>query len=207
MDIVFNPYDASQLQDILRQRSDGSLKEEILDDGVIALCAALAAQEHGDARCALDLLRVSTEKAEQNGDSKVGQRHVRMAQHQIERDQMIPVISSLPSQQKLVLASVLLNEKNGLRNIQTGEVYDVYQQACRYIGHNALTQRRVSGLISNLDMLGLITARTISRGRYGRTKQINSCIPQNVDAQSIMIESEAEMEEVFVRPYRHQSRL
>jgi len=207
LDVVFNPYDAEQLQDILRQRSEGSLKEEVLDDGVIALCAALAAQEHGDARCALDLLRVSTEKAEQNGDATVGQRHVRMAQHQIERDQMIPVISSLPSQQKLVLASVLLNEKNGLRNIQTGEVYDVYQQACRYIGHNALTQRRVSGLISNLDMLGLITARTISKGRYGRTKQINSCIPQNVDPQTIMIESESEMEEVFTRPYRHQTRL
>ena len=105
LDIVFNPYDAGQLQDILRQRSEGSLKEEILDDGVIALCAALAAQEHGDARCALDLLRVSTEKAEQSGDKIVTQRHVRMAQHQIERDQMIPVISSLPSQQKLVLAS------------------------------------------------------------------------------------------------------
>ena len=196
-----------QLQDILRQRSEGSLKEEILDEGVIALCAALAAQEHGDARCALDLLRVSTERAEQSGDSTVTQRHVRMAQHQIERDQMIPVISSLPSQQKLVLASVLLNEKNGLRNIQTGEVYDVYQQACRYIGHNALTQRRVSGLISNLDMLGLVTARTISKGRYGRSKQINSCIPNNVDAEAIMVESESEMEEVFLRPYRHQSRL
>ena len=100
-----------------------------------------------------------------------------------------------------------MNEKNGLRNIQTGEDYDVYQQACSNIGHNALTQRRVSGLISNLDMLGLITARTISKGRYGRTKQINSCIPQNVDVQTIMIESESEMEEVFTRPYRHQTRL
>ncbi|MDC3267884.1 cell division control protein Cdc6, partial [bacterium] len=63
------------------------------------------------------------------------------------------------------------------------------------------------GLISNLDMLGLVTARTISKGRYGRSKQINSCIPNNVDAQAIMIESESEMEEVFQRPYRHQSRL
>tara|TARA_B100001093_G_scaffold349099_1_gene333674 strand:- start:52908 stop:54149 length:1242 start_codon:yes stop_codon:yes gene_type:complete len=207
LDVVFNPYDAQQLQDILLQRSEGSLKENILDDGVIGLCAALAAQEHGDARCALDLLRVSTERAEQSGDSKVGQRHVRMAQHQIERDQMIPVIASLPSQQKLVLASVLINEKNGLRNIQTGEVYHVYQQACRYAGHNPLTQRRVSGLISNLDMLGLVTARIMNKGRYGRTKQINSCIPKNVNAQEIMVDSEAQMEEIFARPYRHQARL
>ena len=206
-DVVFNPYDAMQLQNILRQRAQGALVEGALDDSVIALCAAIAAQEHGDARCALDLLRVSTEKAEQSGDECVTQAHVRMAQHQLEADQMHPVLSSLPSQQKLVLASILLNERNGLRNIQTGEVYDVYAQACRYVRQNPLTQRRVSGLISNLDMLGLITARTVSRGRYGRTKEINSCIPQNIDAEGIMVESEAQMKEVFERPYRHQSRL
>ena len=206
-DVVFNPYDAMQLQNILRQRAEGALIEGALDDSVIALCAAIAAQEHGDARCALDLLRVSTEKAEQSGDECVTQSHVRMAQHQLEADQMHPVLASLPSQQKLVLASILLNERNGLRNIQTGEVYDVYTQACRYVRQNPLTQRRVSGLISNLDMLGLITARTVSRGRYGRTKEINSCIPQNIDAEGIMVESESQMKEVFERPYRHQSRL
>ena len=206
-DVVFNPYDAMQLQNILRQRAEGALVEGALDDSVIALCAAIAAQEHGDARCALDLLRVSTEKAEQSGDECVTQSHVRMAQHQLEADQMHPVLASLPSQQKLVLASILLNERNGLRNIQTGEVYDVYTQACRYVRQNPLTQRRVSGLISNLDMLGLITARTVSRGRYGRTKEINSCIPQNIDAEGIMVESESQMKEVFERPYRHQSRL
>ena len=206
-DVVFNPYDAMQLQNILRQRAEGALVEGALDDSVIALCAAIAAQEHGDARCALDLLRVSTEKAEQSGDECVTQSHVRMAQHQLEADQMHPVLASLPSQQKLVLASILLNERSGLRNIQTGEVYDVYTRACRYVRQNPLTQRRVSGLISNLDMLGLITARTVSRGRYGRTKEINSCIPQNIDAEGIMVESESQMREVFERPYRHQSRL
>ena len=157
LDIVFNPYDAAQLQDILRQRSEGSLKEEILDDGVIALCAAFScSRTRGCALVPLICFAYQPKRLNKTVIQTVAQRHVRMAQHQIERDQMIPVISSLPSQQKLVLASVLLNEKNGLRNIQTGEVYDVYQQACRYIGHNALTQRRVSGLISNLDMLGLI---------------------------------------------------
>ena len=206
-DVVFNPYDAIQLQNILRQRAEGALVEGALDDSVIALCAAIAAQEHGDARCALDLLRVSTEKAEQSGDECVTQAHVRMAQHQLESDQMHPVLASLPSQQKLVLAAILLNERNGLRNIQTDEVYDVYAQACRYVRQNPLTQRRVSGLISNLDMLGLITARTVSRGRYGRTKEINSCIPQNIDAEGIMVDSESQMKEVFERPYRHQSRL
>ena len=171
------------------------------------MCAALAAQEHGDARCALDLLRVSTEKAEQEGLEVVEQNHVRIAQAQIESDQVTPVIRTLPTQQKLVLASVLINEKNGLRNIQTGEVYHIYKQACTHIGQQFLTARRISGIISNLDMLGLVTAKTISRGRYGRSKEINSCIPTNIDPCDVMAKAEAILTEVFSAKYRHQTQL
>ena len=207
LDVLFKPYDAEQLQDILRQRAKTALNEGVLRTGVIELCAALAAQEHGDARCALDLLRISAEKAEQAGDEIVDQNHVRIAQSQIESDQMTPVIATLPSQQKLVLAAVIINEKNGLRNVQTGQVYDIYQQACQHIRQSPLTQRRISGLISNLDMLGLVTARTVSKGRYGRSKEINTCIPQNINAQEIMITAEEEMGLVFTANYHHQTAL
>ena len=207
LDVLFKPYDAEQLQDILRQRALQGLNEDVVGQGVIELCAALAAQEHGDARCALDLLRISAEKAEQNGETLVLQHHVREAQGQIESDQMTPVISTLPNQQKLVLAAILLNERNGLRNIQTGQVYDIYRQACKFIRQSPLTQRRISGLISNLDMLGLVTARTISRGRYGRSKEINSCIPSNIQPEEIMIQAEEDLKTVFQASYHHQTSL
>ena len=118
---------------------------------------------------------------------------------------MTPVIATLPSQQKLVLASILLNEQNGLRNVQTGEVYDIYRQACKHIRQNPLTQRRISGLISNLDMLGLVTARTVSKGRYGRSKEIDSCIPGNVNVREIMSTAEEDMRTVFNATYHHQA--
>ncbi|MEL0330958.1 MAG: orc1/cdc6 family replication initiation protein [Candidatus Poseidoniales archaeon] len=207
LDVLFRPYDAEQLQNILRQRAQEGLDAEAIGPGVIELCAALAAQEHGDARCALDLLRISAEKAEQFGEKVVNQSHVRIAQSQIESDQMTPVIASLPSQQKLVLAAILLNEQNGLRNVQTGQVYDIYRQACRHVRQNPLTQRRISGLISNLDMLGLITARVVSKGRGGRSKEINSCIPKDVDAREIMSAAEDEMRAVFNSSYHHQTSL
>lgn len=206
-DIVFNPYNAEQLQDILRTRANIGISKDAIGPGVIELCAALAAQEHGDARCALDLLRVSTEKAEQEGVKIVEQSHVRIAQAQIESDQVTPVIRTLPTQQKLVLAAVIINEKNGLRNIQTGEVYHVYKQACAHIGQQFLTARRISGIISNLDMLGLVTAKTISKGRYGRSKEINSCIPTNIDPCDIMAKAETILTEVFSAKYRQQSKL
>ena len=207
LDVLFKPYDAEQLQDILRQRAVQGLNAGVIVPGVIELCAALAAQEHGDARCALDLLRISAEKAEKEGENTVNQNHVRVAQSQIEADQMTPVISSLPSQQKLVLAAVLLNEQNGLRNVQTGQVYDIYRQACKHIRQNPHTQRRISGLISNLDMLGVVTARTVSKGRYGRSKEINSCIPANINAPEIMKAAEEEMALVFKAAYHHQTSL
>lgn len=207
LDVLFKPYDAEQLQDILRQRAKNGLNENVLETGVIELCAALAAQEHGDARCALDLLRISAEKAEQIGDETVDQSHVRIAQSQIESDQITPVIATLPSQQKLVLAAVIINERNGLRNVQTGQVFDIYQQACKHIRQNPLTQRRISGLISNLDMLGLVTARTVSKGRYGRSKEINSSIPTNINPEEIMASAEEEMGVVFNAHYHHQTAL
>jgi len=207
LDILFRPYDAEQLQDILRQRAERALQGNVLASGVIELCAALAAQEHGDARCALDLLRISTEKAEFNGENVVNQSHVRAAQSQIEADQMNPVLATLPTQQKLVLAALLLNERNGLRNVATGQVYDIYRQACQHIRQSPLTQRRISGLISNLDMLGLITARTVSKGRYGRSKEINSCIPANVNPVEIMVAAEEDLGVVFASNYQHQSSL
>ena len=71
-----------------------------------------------------------------------------MAQHQIEADQIEPVIAGLPTQQKLVLAAVLINERNGLKNIQTGQLYDVYDQACSHLNLPSLTQRRISGIIA-----------------------------------------------------------
>ena len=206
-DIVFNPYNAEQLQDILRTRAEIGISEGAIGPGVIELCSALAAQENGDARCALDLLRVSTEKAEQAGVEVVEQNHVRIAQAQIESDQVTPVIRTLPTQQKLVLASVLINENNGLRNMQTGEVYHIYKQACNKIGQQFLTSRRISGIISNLDMLGLVTAKTVSRGRYGRSKEINSCIPTNIDPSDVMTKAEPILEEIFSAKYRHQSQL
>lgn len=175
--MIFYPYDAEQLQDILRARIKTALKRGVIDDDVIPLCAALSAQEHGDARRALDLLRVSTELAERGKVPKVTRSHVRLAQNKIELDRVTEVVRTLPNQSKLVLYSIILldkqNKKAGTtRALTTGEVYDVYRELCKKARYNCLTQRRTADLISELDMLGIITARVISKGRHGRTTEI-----------------------------------
>jgi cell division control protein 6 len=176
-EIVFSPYNARQLEDILRQRAELAFKEGILDGFVIPLCAALAAREHGDARKALDLLRVSGEVAEREGASIITESHVRKANEKIEADNIVEAVRTLPTQSKLLLYSVILLEERGERTITTGEVHGVYKRLCKGLSLDALTQRRVSDLISELDMLGILNSKVVSKGRYGRTKEIKLEVP------------------------------
>ena len=206
-DLVFHPYGALEIQDILNERVETGLREDVLEGGVLELCAALAAQEHGAARRALDLLRISVQKAEQRAQARVDPKHVRLAQSQLEYDQVTPVLKSLPLHQKVVLFAIILNEENGMRNISTGEVYRTYADACMKIGVEPLTPRRISSLLNELDTLGLIMARNVSKGRGGRSKQVNSAIPKAIDAIGTMSESEPLIGEAALGRYTLQGQL
>ncbi len=185
-ELVFPPYDATQLRDILAQRAEIAFYDGVLDDNVIPLCSALAAQEHGDARKALDLLRVSGEIAEKENSEVVEAKHVRMAIEKIENDHVIEVIRTLPTQSKLVLFGMVLLSRRGSKEFTTGEVYDVYRQLCRRVGMDILTQRRISDLISELDLLGIVNTVIVSKGRYGRTREITLNVQRNVIANVVL---------------------
>jgi cell division control protein 6 len=171
-ELVFPPYNAPQLCDILQQRADIAFNDNVLEDGVIPLCAALAAQEHGDARRALDLLRVSGEIADREEDAKVGEKHVKKAQAKIETDSMVECIATLPTQSKVVLYSMLLLDQMDQNIFTSGEVSRIYKEIAPAMDLDILTHRRITDLISELNMLGVINTRVVSRGRYGRTKEM-----------------------------------
>tara|TARA_B110000003_G_scaffold227399_1_gene228667 strand:+ start:1199 stop:2437 length:1239 start_codon:yes stop_codon:yes gene_type:complete len=206
-DVVFHPYGAQEIQDILQERVLMGLKIDSLEGGVIPLCSALAAQEHGDARRALDLLRISVQKAEQRSQTKVDPKHVRLAQSQLEHDQVTPVLRTLPLHQKLVLFCIIINEENGLRNISTGEIFRTYSQACMKISIEPLTPRRISSLLNELDTLGLIMARNVSKGRGGRSKEVNSAIPKTIDSIKIISQNDPQIEDAAQGKYMLQGKL
>lgn len=178
--IIFPPYNVEQLQDILYARAKDAFDEGVLDDDVIPYCAALSAQEMGDARRALDLLRMAADFAERNGDNKVTGAHVRYAKNKIELDAVSEVVKTLTIQSKIVLMSIIRNTDEGMTTMTTGDVYATYKFICETIGQSVLTQRRVAGLISELDMLGIIHARVKSFGRAGRTKEIELSTPKEI---------------------------
>ncbi len=178
-EIHFPPYNAIQLQDILRERSKRAFRDNVIEEGVIEKCAAYAAKEHGDARRALELLRVSGELAERKNESKIIMKHIDEAEEKIDRDRIIEAIHMQPKQFQVTMLSILTMSTKTKNPIFTGEMYEVYKEYCSKSGLKPLTQRRVSDIIGELDMLGIINAKVISKGRYGRTKEIKLAIPMS----------------------------
>ncbi|MBR9690361.1 ORC1-type DNA replication protein [Candidatus Woesearchaeota archaeon] len=172
-EIVFPPYNALQLQTILKERSKKAFKQNVITQGVIEKCAAFAAREHGDARRALELFRVAGEIAERKNSKKVMIENIDEAEDKIERDRFIDLISTQPKQFQATLYSIFQVLKNQKKSIFTGEVYELYKKICNMSRLRPLTQRRVSDIIGEMDMLGIINAKVVSNGRFGRTREIS----------------------------------
>ena len=179
-ELVFPPYNAIQLQGILKERANKAFRTSAIDEGVLGKCAAYAAREHGDARRALELLRVAGELAERNGFSKITLDSLDEAEEKIEKDRVHEIITSQPKQSQVALLAIFETVKAaGTRPIFTGDIYELYKDLCNRTKIRPLTQRRISDLIAELDMLGIINAKVISKGRYGRTRQIGLGIPMS----------------------------
>ena len=178
-ELIFAPYNALQIQDILKKRANVAFREECLQPGVVEKCSAFAARDHGDARRAIDLLRVAGEIAERSGSKRVNIEHLDDAEKRIETDKVINAVINQPKQFQSVLYSILLisPQKN---KFFTGEIYEVYKKICQKTKFNVLTQRRVSDILAELDMLGIINAKIISKGRYGRTREIFLSIDERI---------------------------
>jgi cell division control protein 6 len=175
---VFPPYNAFQIKDILTQRRALAFKQGVIEEGVLEKCAAYAARDHGDARRALELLRVAGEIADRNIDE---------AEEKIDRDRILETVKTQPKQFQATLYSIFSTCASGKGSILTGEVYDYYKNLCDKIGLRPLTQRRVSDVIAELDMLGIINAKVISKGRYGRTREISLAIPSSTQPKILEI--------------------
>jgi len=180
-EVVFPPYNAIQLQEILAARAKEAFKDNIVQQGVIAKCAAFAAREHGDARRALDLLRIAGELAERDNSKKINLKHLDEANDKIEHDKILDVVKSEPRQFQFVLYSIIkLYEKQKEEPIFTGDVYNLYQELCVKNKLEVLTQRRISDIIQEFDMLGIINVKIISKGRGGRMREIKLAIVNNI---------------------------
>ena len=165
-EIVFTNYNVEQIKKILEERINESFIENSVEEPALNLCAALAGGEHGDARRAIDLLRVSGELAERQQSDKVTIEHVREASLKIEENKEEASLKSYPLHEKLVIIAIM--KANGS---STGEIYSSYRNLCKALGKDELTQRRVTQMLSEIELSGIISGRLVHQGIHGRTKK------------------------------------
>jgi len=178
------PYDAEQLSDILKLRAKQAFNPGTIGEMVIPLAAAFAAQEHGDARRAINLLRVG-EIAEKAGCDMVLEEHIRKADEKIDADQTIEVVKTLPNQSKVSLfATIHILDKGTKPDLNT--IYSLYMAICRELDLDILSHRRITALIDEISQLGILKQEVISKGRYGRKKIILSVASRGLVKETLL---------------------
>jgi cell division control protein 6 len=189
-EIVFPPYNANQLQAILKQRVKLGFKEGTVDDAAVNLASALAAQESGDARYALNLILKAGEITDDEGSKKVTEAHVSRARKAVEEEIVYEMIVNLPEHEKLVLYAIAILTAEGghyhrldgtadERVLFSGEVYEKYESVCRELDKSPRSARWCREYINDLDMLGLITISLSGKGVRGNTTLIRLAFPAN----------------------------
>ena len=167
-EIVFTNYSVGQIKEILEERIKVAFISTAIEQAAINLCAAMAGQEHGDARRAIDLLRVAGEIAEREQADSIKEEHIRKASLKMEEDKETTALNSYPLHEKLLILAVM--KANGTT---TGEIYHAYKNLCKIVRQKELTQRRVTQILSEIEMTGLISGKIIHQGMHGRTKKFS----------------------------------
>jgi len=167
-DIVFPDYDANQLQAILDRRRD-AYRDGVLEEGIIPLSSAFAAQDHGDARKAIDLFRKAGEIADRRGEDTVREQHVRDAQEEAERDRTLTQMQGLSTQKKLSLyatAAVPVYSQRNLDAVPSTVAFRVYQYITDLLDTEEKSRDSYLRYMSEAETYNFVTAEKRGRG-YG----------------------------------------
>ncbi len=192
VELIFKPYNADEIYDILEVRSKEAFYDNVITEGVLRKCAAFVAQEHGDIRKALDLLKVAGETAQQRGLSTISEENLDTAADSLEQNITEGMIKSMTKQSKCVLLSIIsVARTKRMGKVYSGEVYDAYLKLSDKFALKKLTFRRVSDLIADMDYNSLVMSRIKSHGRYGRTRELNIAFsPSIINKAELIIKDE-----------------
>lgn len=181
-EIIFKPYSPIELEQILWDRVELAFNKDVVDSSAIRLVAAISGSENGDARKALDLIRIAGEIAENEGANKVLEEHVKKAYASIDRERAVEVIRSLPVHSKLIILSLYnILIKNPESRVKSSILYNKYTIITRQFGDAPLSMRRFHGLLVELNMLGIIDRKINNLGRRGgRYSSVKFGIPPNL---------------------------
>jgi len=182
-ELVFNPYNATELKEILTERCAIAFKPNAVSEPSISLASAIAAQESGDARTAVMLMQRAGEIADMEQQGVVTDVHIEKAKASVEEEIILSMISTLPQQQQLVLYSIaqLTAQRRGIRKVSgeveegvlySGEIFETYLELAKKFGERTITSRWYRQYINELEMYGLILVTNSGKGIKGQTRLV-----------------------------------
>ena len=178
-DMLFEPYNAEDLLKIVNLRVEKALNVNKVNEIAIRKIAAYASRETGDARKAVELLARSVKIAEET-NGILTEAEVDLAEQSLETNKTEELIRSLAYQQKTALRACYLGMRGKHSRLSTGDAYRVYTELCECEGTRGLSQRSFSDMVSFLDIYGLINARVVSKGRYGKTRELSPSLDPKI---------------------------
>ncbi len=175
-EVFFEPYNRQAVLAILKDRAAKAFSQPV-DYEILQYCADQSSQEHGDARRAIDLLRVAAEIAGKR-EEKISKIHVDAALARLQRDRISTTLSSASFHLKLA-AAALARISYLTQEVwhSTSTVYNQYRLILKEDTTKPLTYRRIAELLTELENMGLVISHTSSKGRHGYGTQYKLVVP------------------------------
>jgi len=186
-EIVFPNYVTNEITEILKDRINIAFENDVVSSGALNLCASMACREHGDARRAIKLLDVAAKTAELKQDKSITDEHIRLASQRVEIDKESQQLNAFSLHEKLLVITIMKSP-----NISTGDVYSGYKSLCKITHQNTLTQRRITQMLNEIELSGLITGKMIHQGIHGNTKKFNLTVMPD------LVKNTLKSDEIFV---------
>lgn len=166
-ELHFSAYDSTELEDILEYRAKKAFFAGAIEDDVIPLCAALAANQAGDARMAMDLLLEAGEVAVSDDTDAVTTEYIYDAQEQMESDWIVEALKGISTQEQLTLGSVVSKACEGKSPVRTSELYQRYKSLCENMGRDMLSQKTTRGHLNELAFQNVLNKYEQNKGQEG----------------------------------------
>jgi cell division control protein 6 len=177
-EILFPPYDATELQNILKPRAEMAFHDDVLSEDVLPLASAFAAQDSGSARQAIRILYVAGKQATNEDAEEVTEVHVREAKERIDQSKIIEGMEKLTTQGHCVLLTLASHASKDETPVRTRELYSRYKTITKKLETDSIVQRRVRSHLSDMDMLGLVEVYERNTGRQdGRYHEYELTVP------------------------------
>lgn len=180
--IVFEPYTADQLFDILKYRANKAFFSGVVDDDILSYIAAIAVKRGGDTRYALDILMMAGDLVKQHGESKIEIRHIQKVIDELEREFLVKTVKSLSPPEKALLYVVTQAKRNG-KQLRPEEAYTLANVVLSFISRQSLSHRRWSDYRGSLELLGYIghVREGLGRGRgWHHYLKVNNTIDTHI---------------------------